>query len=864
MTLNFEKLLFVFIWCSLIHVLCVDLTHAQSNNQKILRAQACDRKNIYSHYDLISNTISLHNCYVKCEVHLSEPAITYLAADFHGNMDFKTSVFSEPFQLNIYPSSSSKMAKHEASDCITKHDLKKSISSAGDIASAVLWIESFCESHVQSWSIEISSLSLQLLVHVDGMLVDEIKANHMSYAIMTPNPYIAGFFKSPEKIGGHDGVLQMMNGPSSCLGTTSELLHRALTLGDGAALEILDDSHHPQHFFVFHSMNGQSKVKSGIELVIGENNFPYLSKNMSSAWNASCWDHATEVSLAAGSIWEFSLTFLPNDYNFPVYPLRGVSPDLSSASLPFLDLQTILTAIYTSPVGCLQSYYQDQEGIIAPTIAHPDIGYSPDANFFDPDNFFSLTAMLYAGDDFLTGQVKQVLRRTASTMCGIGDDQDPSYCDLCRQRMHHRGYLSQRHSRLYGAKASSSRSGQLMHHFIDLVPTYLSIAGSEQLGPNIFWSLTVSRYVSLTQDTAFAAEIFPYIDLSTKFILSFIDTDKDLVVAPGPLWIDVLVRENYTSDSNAMMVEALREIADLYDYCSTDTAMAKELRDLSARIIIAMNRYLWAPVSSSLSPGSGPDHLLTQLNMDMTSYRDFIDYDANLLAVAFGVIADDRVDDVLNRVDQGPYTHIRATWCSEIAYSGNASDCYIVGGSVCGDSVVSLARIGWADALARKRVHDVRTINDVIISPLQNDLIRDTWLYERYNATGKQIRTPYYFEYPSLLVILLREIVYGIDVKLNSVTINPMMNTSTPSFAYHIGNTRLAFNQRRVEISLPGNRDVEHMKACRIDSLIPLTSYKIRSTCRTSTALVESDRSGSITFAAIFGHGCTIEVTTIS
>jgi hypothetical protein len=40
--------------------------------------------------------------------------------------------------------------------------------------------------------------------------------------------------------------------------------------------------------------------------------------------------------------------------------------------------------------------------------------------------------------------------------------------------------------------------------------------------------------------------------------------EEKMLKAPGPLWIDVLVRENYASDTNAMMVGALDEFADVY------------------------------------------------------------------------------------------------------------------------------------------------------------------------------------------------------------------------------------------------------------------------------------------------------------
>ncbi len=64
---------------------------------------------------------------------------------------------------------------------------------------------------------------------------------------------------------------------------------------------------------------------------------------------------------------------------------------------------------------------------------------------------------------------------------------------------------------------------------------------------------------------------------------------------------------------------------------------------------------------------------------------------------------------------------------SYFQFSGDASDCYIVGGSVCGDSIVTLARIGWVDSWARKRIGDVSTFEKLLLEPLQRDLVENTW-----------------------------------------------------------------------------------------------------------------------------------------
>lgn len=52
-------------------------------------------------------------------------------------------------------------------------------------------------------------------------------------------------------------------------------------------------------------------------------------------------------------------------------------------------------------------------GQIATTIARPDRGYGGTYNYFDPDNFISMTALIYSGEPFLQEQVGVSLRCTA-------------------------------------------------------------------------------------------------------------------------------------------------------------------------------------------------------------------------------------------------------------------------------------------------------------------------------------------------------------------------------------------------------------------------------------------------------------------
>ena len=114
-----------------------------------------------------------------------------------------------------------------------------------------------------------------------------------------------------------------------------------------------------------------------------------------------------------------------------------------------------------------------------------------------------------------------------------------------------------------------------------------------------------------------------------------------------------------------------------------------------------------------------------------------MDYDSNLLAVMAGVAArvPGRAEATLKRVDSGPCTHARATYVSEIYY--NQSNC---NGGNTGDSAVTMGRIAWLDGRARRLMGTKdagEMARDVILAPLQEELLANTWMYERYQCGGE-------------------------------------------------------------------------------------------------------------------------------
>lgn len=162
-------------------------------------------------------------------------------------------------------------------------------------------------------------------------------------------------------------------------------------------------------------------------------------------------------------------------------------------------------------------------------------------------------------------------------------------------------------------------------------------------------------------------------------------------------------------------------------------------------------------------------------------------------------------------------------WPSEVIYTGSKTDCYSGSGNsadVCGDATVTMARIGWVDALARKRVGDITMVKDTLLQPIINDLNKSMWLYERYDANGNPAHNGYYFEYPSFVAMVLREVVYGINISPMQVEIQPLSHDS-------LGNIDVEYAADKVLMSLPGRQEDSKEKQVMIYHMSPSSSYLI-------------------------------------
>jgi hypothetical protein len=89
-----------------------------------------------------------------------------------------------------------------------------------------------------------------------------------------------------------------------------------------------------------------------------------------------------------------------------------------------------------------------------------------------------------------------------------------------------------------------------------------------------------------------------------------------------------------------------------------------------------------------------------------------------------------------------------------------------------GDSSVAMARVFYVDALSLRRVNDAATFSRML-STMQADQSRNTWMAERYTCEGLASHDPFYHEYPEVIAMVLQKVKYGITVLLDRVEVLP-------------------------------------------------------------------------------------------
>lgn len=469
---------------------------------------------------------------------------------------------------------------------------------------------------------------------------------------------------------------------------------------------------------------------------------------------------ASGTNAAAAGSFSTGFTLFANDLPYPAHREDSRVDGMDDRRVR--DLTAYFEAAYGSAAGVLGSYAEP--GSAFPTLAHPARPYGDRFNFFDPDTWEVVTTLAYSGDPLLQVEARRILERSES---------------------------------------AQRADGQIPHHFEHGVPTYLSIAGSSQTGPNIFWTLAATEYAEATGNEAWLRAHYTHLRIATEWLLAHYNPHEQLVSADGPLFIDVFRRSGYTLDTNVFAVYLLDRMSKIANYCG-DLATANRYRQLGETIRAGIVSRLW----------DGHDHFITERHADGT-IRDFVDNDGNFGALAFGILHDEAAaHKLLSRLDSGPHLHPGGygTWVSERRYE--KQDCYKEN---VGDSDVAMARIWWLDMAARVQMND-RSTFDSLFQRMEANLLENVWMPERFDARGLPAHNGYYHEYPEVLAMVLRTMKYGVHAGMEDVSIRPF---DAPSFSLHLGGLRVDFSAQKVSVRVPGSSS----RSFTISGLTPKEPY---------------------------------------
>lgn len=164
-----------------------------------------------------------------------------------------------------------------------------------------------------------------------------------------------------------------------------------------------------------------------------------------------------------------------------------------------------------------------------------------------------------------------------------------------------------------------------------------------------------------------------------------------------------------------------------------------------------------------------------------------------------------------------------------------------------------------------------QSFDEHILGPLQRDVIRYTWLHERYSCQGTQAtqRTAAYFEFPSVVAMLTREVRYGIQLGIRNVTVDPLQPRGA-RFVFAVGNVLVdyrGYNYTQGEASgvrmrLPG---AGVARGYTITGMAPSQQYVITNHgpgCEDGGASVAgADEHGVLRFEGSSKDGCEVSAT---
>ena len=407
------------------------------------------------------------------------------------------------------------------------------------------------------------------------------------------------------------------------------------------------------------------------------------------------------------------------------------------------DAATHAIALWGSQVPSLGSL--EVKGSTYPTVNMPRREYGSLHTFFDPDAWSVVASLSYSGVSELRAQARDIIERS---LAHINPD------------------------------------GLVPHHFDGEEPQYRAISRSPQPGPNTFLIEAAIDHACATGDFAWLRSAWNRgLRAASAWLLQQVDPATGLLEVEGALWVDVFRRRGLTLDTNAMVVRTFARAAELAADIGDDLEGSLSAAAHSAREGLQV---LWSV-----------DHFVTSVDRETGVVDDHIDAE-NYLAIAVGATSPEQSLRILDVLDSSPMMHPggRGTWVSLRRY--NSEDCYLQN---TGDSDIAMARLWWADLLARRNLGDRNRFVE-LYEAVRADLLELVWMSERYSASGHLTRAHGYHEYPGILDMMLREGLCGISLNVRTVEIAPMRDEP---FEARFGDLHLQYSRDRVVLRVPGD-----------------------------------------------------------
>jgi len=499
------------------------------------------------------------------------------------------------------------------------------------------------------------------------------------------------------------------------------------------------------------------------------------------------WENVAPTRIERGEKWTAAVCLLANDYAYP--PSRGgdaasscaIQSERGAAAAAAAlgenahdgtdDEGSVLSALYGSAMGVQTTFINHPLGAVVGGLASPIQFAEGSYSNFDPDSWVIVNSMTMAryNDSFVLSEARKLLDTTIAGMCSetILEGEGRCVAGQMPLAMYPKGGFCDREHSCAKSKALKTDLGTVFF------PSYCP----HQLCPtaaNVFVPLAMMDFADKTGDYAWLESNLPQLRaaawMHTAFNLVNFSAPSDfdkvgLVRCPGPLWVDGFKRSNFTAETNMFAFEVFRRLALVEAHFGNSSGAAKA-GAVAATLKASINAKLW--------DYSSADHYVTQLNPD-GSVADFMDIDGNLIAVALGIADDLQAKAIMQRLKALPCIRPGGygTLLTGKYMGGSAST-----GSAC-DASVTMARVFYVDALSLRRVGDAATFSHML-STMQADQTRNTWMAERYTCDGLSSHDPFYHEYPEVIAMVIERVKYGINIGLSTIEVLPWTALFSP------------------------------------------------------------------------------------